>query len=174
MSPRILILGLITLWIALPGAAATVDICFKNEASLTQATVSHLESSLRIHQKDLSVELRFACDSESTNQVVITLRDVPANNQLQDALGATRVRNGRILPQIEIFCDSVRRLVRTQRPVSPTLEGWALAKVAAHELYHYLRVELGHRHGGLNDEFLTAERLIQGFRESALATRRSD
>jgi hypothetical protein len=91
------------------------------------------------------------------------LRHVPAPDQLGGALGATTIENGKVLGQVEVFCDSVRRMLRARWPPAPALEGWALSTVAVHELYHYLNNEHDHHNGRLNQEVMTPEGLVQGW-----------
>src|SRR5262249_15774605 len=117
-------------------AAAPVKICLVNEASVSRDALRYLEAGLRAHEKELAIIIRFICESDAEDAVIIRLRNVPAANQHPDALGAALVEDGKVLKQVEVFCRPIRRMVGTRWPLWPALEGWALANVAAHEMYH--------------------------------------
>jgi hypothetical protein len=169
-----LILGIAVFFCAISAvAAASVDVCLVNEASVSRYTLRYVEAGLKAQEKELRARLRFTCESDPEAAVMIRLRHVPAPNQLGDALGATTVENGKVLGQVEVFCDSVRRMLRARWPPAPALEGWALSTVAAHELYHYLNNEHDHHNGRLNQEVMTPQGLIQGFRNLSKTSSRS-
>src|SRR5262245_2754749 len=147
-------------------AAQTVPVCLVNQNALSRSTIQYLEAGLRAHEAEIAAVFRFTCESNVKDTVTIRLRRVPDTRQDPDALGASVVQNGEVLGQLEVFCESVRRMVRSRMPLSPALEGWALAKVAAHELYHYLHNVHDHERGSLNQKFMTSEGLIEGFKPS--------
>jgi hypothetical protein len=155
-------------------AAASVDVCLVNEAALSRDTLRYVEAGLKGQENELQAVFRFTCESDSEGAVIVRLRHLPASNQLRDALGAVPVENGKVLGQVEVFCDSVRRMLRARWPPWPALEGWALSRVAAHELYHYLFNEHDHHNGRLNQEVMTAEGLVQEFRNLSLTSPRSN
>jgi hypothetical protein len=154
--------------------AAPVKVCLVNEASVSRDALRYVEAGLRAHEKELAVTIRFICESDSEDAVIIRLRNVPAPNQHPDALGAALMEDGRVLRQVEVFCHPIRRMVATRWPLGPALEGWALATVAAHEMYHYLYNEHDHGNGRLNEKFATPEELVRGFRNLSFTTSRSD
>lgn len=150
-------------------SASTVDVCLVNENALAPETMRSIEDGLRTQERELGISLRFTCtfedrEANTGGRVLMRLRGAPASHQDPDALGAAMVQDGRVLPDLEVFCNSVRRTVETLRPVSPELEGWAVSKVAAHELYHYVWNEHEHRRNRVNEKFMTAAELIHGFR----------
>src|SRR5262249_16546676 len=110
-------------------AAASVDVCLVNEDSLTRDTLRYVEAGLKAHEKELNAVFRFTCESDSEGAVIVRLRHVPAPNQHPDALGAVLLENGKVVGQVEVFCNPVRRMVGTRWPLWPALEGWVLAKV---------------------------------------------
>lgn len=155
-------------------AAANIDVCLVNESSLSRETLRYIEAGLKVHERSLDAVFRFICETDTGNAIVIRLRRVPAANQHPDALGATRVQDGIVLKQVEVFCDPVRQMLRVRWSPWPALEGWALAKVALHEMFHYRFNELHHKNGSMNEEIMTADGLIQGFRKLSLTASRLD
>ena len=155
-------------------AAAPIKVCLVNDASVSRDTLRYVEAGLRAHEQELAVAISFTCKPDSEDAVVVRLRNAPARNQDPDALGAALVENGKVLRQVEVFCKPVRRVVATRWPLYAPLEGWALATVAAHEMYHYLNNDHKHRNGYLNEKFAAAEDLVRGFRKVSLATSRTD
>ena len=155
-------------------AAAPVKVCLVNDASVSRDALRYVEAGLKAHEKELAIAIRFICESDSEDTVIIRLRNVPASHQHPDALGAALLENGKVLRQVEVFCNPIRRMVATRWTLWPALEGWALATVAAHEMYHYLYNEQEHGSGRLNGKFATPEDLVRGFRNVSLTTSRSD
>lgn len=143
--------------------AAPVRVCLVNDASVSRDTLRYVEAGLRAHESELAASIDFTCGPESKDTVVIRLRTRPARNQNPAVLGIAFVDDGKVLRQVEVFCNPVRRMVALWTPW-PALEGWALATVAAHEMYHYLFNEHDHGNGPLNEKFMSAEALVQGFR----------
>jgi hypothetical protein len=75
-----------------------------------------------------------------------------------DALGAIQVEQGRIAPPALVFVDAV---ARHSGATGEGALGRALARVAAHELLHFLRQTEQHSHDGLLQEKLTAQELTR-------------
>ena len=70
-------------------------------------------------------------------------------------------RDGRIAPELRVFMGPIARLVGTRLPY---LLGVAMARVAAHELGHYLRQDDSHdRDGGIMSAGLTGPKLIASY-----------
>jgi hypothetical protein len=144
-------------------SAAPVNVCLINEASVNRGALLYVEAGLRAHERELNANINFTCESDAEDAVIIRLRTRPARNQHPDALGAALMDDGKVLREVEVFCDPIRRMVGMRGPLWPALEGWALATAAAHEMYHYLNNEHDHGNGHLNEKFMTAEGLVQGF-----------
>jgi hypothetical protein len=155
-------------------AAAPVKVCLVNEASVSRDALLYVEAGLRAHARELNASISFTCESDAEDAVIIRLRTRPARNQHPDALGAALMDDGKVLREVEVFCDPIRRMVAMRWPLWPALEGWALATAAAHEMYHYLNNEHDHGNGHLNEKFMTAEGLVQGFRTVSLKALRSN
>jgi hypothetical protein len=78
-------------------------------------------------------------------------------------LGATKVREGRVLPWAEVECDAVKQGVAKVAPKRRLrVFGQALAKVLSHELYHLLLNTTGHGRRGLSRPALEWEELMSG------------
>ena len=75
-----------------------------------------------------------------------------------DALGAIQMDQGRIAPPALVFVDAVAHY---SGATGEGALGRALARVAAHELLHFLRQTEQHAHDGLLQEKLTAQDLTR-------------
>jgi hypothetical protein len=80
-------------------------------------------------------------------------------------LGWTHISDGEILPFIDVNCEGVRlfvqrNLVGLPVPSRDAAYGRALARVLAHELYHFLANTKGHASGGLAKAAYSAEELL--------------
>jgi len=69
-------------------------------------------------------------------------------------LGWTHIADGEILPFADVDCDKIRELMTTALAVSPPAEregllGRAMARVLAHELYHFLAHTTKHASSGI-------------------------
>lgn len=81
------------------------------------------------------------------------------------ALGWTHVTDGEILPFIDIDCEGVRLVVQRDITVIPAsgrdaIFGRAIARVLAHELYHFLAQTKRHSGGGVAKASYTAADLL--------------
>jgi len=82
-----------------------------------------------------------------------------------DPLGWTHVSDGEILPFIDVNCDGVRlftqrSLISLTGPGRDAAYGRAVARVLAHELYHFLANTKGHASGGLAKAAYSVEELL--------------
>ncbi len=90
------------------------------------------------------------------------------------SLAETQVSDGRVLPFADVRCDRVRRYLSASANFqSEAILGRAVARVAAHEMYHMLSGSAGHRGRGIaraeySKTDLLAETFDFGPRESAL------
>lgn len=69
-------------------------------------------------------------------------------------LGATHIADGEILPFADVDCDKIREVMTPSLAVSPPVEresllGRAMARVLAHELYHFLAHTTKHASSGI-------------------------
>jgi hypothetical protein len=81
------------------------------------------------------------------------------------ALGWTNISDGQILPFIDIDCEGVRLLLEgdlmaTPEPSRDPAFGRAIARVLAHELYHFLASTRKHSGAGIAKAVFTPEDLL--------------
>jgi hypothetical protein len=146
-----------------------MEICVADSARLTlptlaafQAEMSALAPAAKLRWRDQRCEVRIHLELSATEES-------------PDVLGRVRKSDGRILPELQVFVPAVLHLLGESR--SATLAGRALARVAAHELGHYLNQSADHQESGIMREYLTAAELaapdrsrfvqISGFRRPA-------
>ena len=90
-----------------------------------------------------------------------TVEPVPTDKL---ALAATQEVNGRILPFITIYCDRLNSFLAPALRGDPSHQqqryGRAMARLMAHELYHFLAQTHGHSHGGVTQRGVTAIELL--------------
>lgn len=137
-----------------PVAGETLALCVANPARLDSST-------LEVFRKELSRVLASSASSATFTDchpgaVSITFRAEPIEGE-GSALGATRRRNGHLVGEIEIFVDPTAQLLRTRLP-APL--GRALARVATHELGHWLGQVSEHSSQGIMMERLSAAHLL--------------
>ncbi|MBS1829827.1 MAG: hypothetical protein JST93_31295 [Acidobacteria bacterium] len=121
--------------------APALDLCVQNEAGMDARKMMLTVHHLRQYRGELSTDIQVRCSAES---VRVTFVGYPGEGHPSDALGATRIAKGRILPEVQIFTKPVQEMLPGARP---EVEARALAKVVAHELMHYLQQRAGHLHG---------------------------
>ena len=152
------------LWLTLPLAALLAQglgshaqarkpqwrVCFYNFADVNQPTLAsmYVEFSGLLHHRSVSFE-RGPCAAASDRVIHVLLRKSgPATER--SALGRAALERGRIMPVLEVFVEPVLGLMGHMR--SSRRIGRALARVAAHEVRHYIRQDPGHFHYGLMRE----------------------
>ena len=105
-------------------------------------------------------ELQFQRGTCADSAVALSIRDsrsdVPA-----DVLGLAHRRNDGIAPRIELF---LQPIMRYSGATGWETAGRALARVAAHELLHYLQQSSGHAEEGLLRAKLSRDDLVSEFR----------
>lgn len=82
-------------------------------------------------------------------------------------LGWTEVAEGEVLPFSDVDCDQIRSLMTAPLAMAPPevrerLLGCAMARVLAHELYHYLTGTTKHASSGIAKAFYTGAELASG------------
>lgn len=100
------------------------------------------------------VQLRGACDAMESPLAVKA-----------GPLASTQVDGGRILPYAEIFCDRLRQTLGTAFDREPPyrrnmLAGRAMARLLAHEIYHFLAQEKSHSAGGVAKNCVGSRELL--------------
>lgn len=153
--------GFLTLMLAAlsPASALDLRLCPDRLAGFDrfteQAFVEELGRILTVSGKTLRV---LPCESPSPEALRLRVKARPQAEQPADALGAARInQQGRILPECAVYVSPVAQLVGTRLPA---VLGKSLARVAAHELGHYLHQREQHDHDGLMTESFTAPLLL--------------
>jgi len=131
-----------------------LDVCLDNQARLDEMTLRAFRTELAaiLSASDRCAEV-VPCRERS---VRIALRSKPPAEETA-ALGAARRKDGSILPELELFVDPIAHLVDTRLP---GVLGRAMARVATHEIAHYLYQVGVHTDGGLMMERLGAGHLL--------------
>jgi hypothetical protein len=92
----------------------------------------------------------------SSTTVSVTLRTEPPAEE-PSALGGIRRRDGRLVPEIELFVSPTAQIIGTRLPA---VLGRALARVATHELGHWLSPDSPHAERGVMMERLSSAHLM--------------
>ncbi|MEX2263493.1 MAG: hypothetical protein WD696_16165 [Bryobacteraceae bacterium] len=114
---------------------------FRQELSLLSGSMARLMDGSCSESKSIRISIR---------------THAPA--QYETALGLAHTAGGRVLPAIELFAINILRTFGRQ--VGSERFGRALAKVAFHELQHYIRQEQHHDAGGLFAPSLSGTQLL--------------
>lgn len=148
------ILGL-ALAIHSPLIGENLSVCTENPARVDRTTVQVFRNELKaiLAVSDHGIEF----ESCREGAIRITLRDNPPAGET--ALGAARRQGARVLPDLEIYVGGIARLVETRLP---GMLGRAMARVATHEISHYLYQTQDHEGEGFMRERLGAAHLIAG------------
>lgn len=87
-----------------------------------------------------------------------------------EALGLARLDNGKVAPDLAVFPDAIA--ARLANPANSTMLGRALARVASHEVIHYLDQSPGHHATGLMREMFSSDELtsdnLNPFRQASM------
>lgn len=134
--------------------ASGLDLCVENPDGLDRMTLQSFRTELGAILAASGRPANFTACLPVI--VTITLRDDPPEEE-PTALGATRVRNGRLVPEIELYVSPIAQIVATRLP---GVLGRALARVATHELGHLLSQGSAHTRHGVMMERLSAAHLM--------------
>ena len=143
-------------WMVFALAAARfcpgVEICLEDRAKLSLPAIAAMQTEFSLIVPNARIQAGSgACDF----QLTIRSDAMPGR---PDVLGRTPVSAGQMLPRAEVFAPSVIHLLGDLR--SHTLLGRAIARVAAHEIGHYLSQRGDHHESGLMRSRLTAAQLV--------------
>lgn len=121
----------------------------------------------------IAIELRSFKDRKSGESfdrlMVIQMRGTcdafEAPQKSSGPLASTQVEGSRILPYAELFCDRLRSTLSATLDREPLfrryqLTGRAMARVLAHEIYHYLTQEKNHASTGVARNCLNSRELL--------------
>jgi hypothetical protein len=134
--------------------AGGLELCVENPARLDGFTVQAFRAEIQRIAQVSGRPITFT--ASQAGRVRIVMREEPPDEETS-ALGAIRQRDGRLLPEIELFISPTSRLINTR--LSEIL-GRALARVATHELGHLLTRRATHRDHGVMMERLSAAHLM--------------
>lgn len=134
--------------------AGTLDLCLDNPARVDDLTVHAFRAELtRIVEDSGRVAVFLPC---APGVLRIVLRRDPPDEETA-ALAAIRQRDGRLLPEIDVFVGPTTQLIGVR--LCGVL-GRALARVTSHELGHYLTRSARHSANGAMMERLSAAHLM--------------
>jgi len=140
--------------IAAPLEAGTVNLCIENTALLDSSALQVFRAELG---SILATSQRTAVFTDCAPGVItITMRQQPPAEETS-ALGGIRHVDGRLTPQIDLFTRPVVRMVGSSLPA---VVGRALARIATHEIGHWITQSAGHADCGVMMQRLTAAHLM--------------
>jgi hypothetical protein len=132
-------------------------VCSDRPKPVDPMTQTEFQKELARIASRSGIEARFVPCSHAVGTVRLRLMEA-APAEEPSALGAAVRDRKEIRPDLRIFVGPIARLVGTRLPY---LLGMAMARVAAHELGHYLRQDDTHeRDGGIMAAGLTGPKLI--------------
>ena len=122
-------------------------VCVYNLADLNQPVIGsmNVEVAELLHGRRVSFE-HAPCVARSEGTIYLLLRRQGPENET-DALGRAPVFNGKVLRVLDVYVQPTLGLIG--RMDSSTLIGRALARVAAHEVSHFIDQDLRHSGRGL-------------------------
>ena len=149
---------LILMVTASPLLGLDLAVCPGRPGALDSMTDSAFRQEIGRVAARSGVEIRFLSCANQEPSLIRLRVDEAGPDEAPDALGAAVRRDGRITPELRVFVGPIARLVGTRLPY---LLGLAMARVAAHELGHYLRQDDSHDHDGeIMSAVLTGPKLI--------------
>ncbi|MFN0166883.1 MAG: hypothetical protein ACKV22_10675 [Bryobacteraceae bacterium] len=147
-------MAVILAMVANPLIAGNLDLFLQNSARLDESTIEAFRAELGTILAASGRPAVFTIWRPGI--VTIILRREPPEAETS-ALGGTRIRNGRLVPEIELFVAPTAQMVGTRLPA---VLGRALARVATHELGHWLSEGSRHSPHGVMMERLSAAHLM--------------
>lgn len=141
----------------LAGFVVVVNSLLAKDLSICIDDRAKLDGSVReVFHEELRSLAPIRLESCSSAEVRLTIEQRPAPEH-DGALGAAKRSGSRIEPELLVFVEPVSRLLYSRLPF---YVGKALARVASHELAHYLKQQTRHEHDGVLTEHLTQGRLM--------------
>jgi hypothetical protein len=138
-------------------ADSHLKLCVRYESGIPSYSRQLIADHLLTYQEALKSKIRFDCETGAS--VEVRFVQAPEPPHPSEALGAIRVQDGDVRPEIVVFYQSVRMLLPTRLPV---VEARALAKVVAHELSHLVSNRTVHDRAGLNAPVYSTAYLMSG------------
>ncbi len=134
-------------------AARELPVCVDNQAGVDPWTVRVMKEELAAILSHSGFDPRFVPCPEG---IRLALSQSPPPGS-EGALGAARRDGSAILPQMAVYAQPVARLIGT---TLPAFLGKAMARVATHEIGHYLRQSADHSAEGPMTEYFAGPKLI--------------
>lgn len=136
----------------------TWRVCFYNFADVNLPTLASMQVELTnlLHNRGILLE-QGPCASTSRRAVHVVLRK-KAPPREPPILGRAPLRQGRVLPVLEVYVEPLVGLMGATR--SSNAVGRALARVAAHEVRHFIGQEHNHSDRGLMRAHFSGRELL--------------
>ena len=128
---------------AIPLKGGSLELCLENPARVDADTLQAFRTELN---RIMAASNRFAAHTACGPGVVTIVLRIDPPSEETSALGAIRVRGGRMVPEIELFVQPTAQIVGTR--LAGVL-GRALARVATHELGHWMSQSSAHADCGV-------------------------
>lgn len=139
------------------GKTQTWRVCLEDQANLSAPAMGAFQREFLTLVGAHGVELvDSACPSGA---ILLSLQRRGANHD-PDVLGAAHRRDATIEPRLEVYIEPVRELIPEVR--CWTTIGRALARVAAHEVAHYVDQSVEHSERGLLNAGFSGTQLAGG------------
>jgi hypothetical protein len=151
-----MILALMSAAAGTPLFSQDLTVCLENQANLDADTIKVFGEELESIARLSGTSLRLLKHPSVCGDIRLSIQSL-AREEIS-ALGAARVKDGRILPEIEIYATSVSTLIRS---TLPALVGRGMARVAAHEIGHYLLQTTDPSKGLMTEYYAAAQLLVK-------------
>jgi len=128
--------------------ARELRVCWADQTGMSQVTFESFVQELAILLEDTGLQVRWEACAVPPEPNTVRLSVLPSPRAThKSALGVAYVSDSEVLPVIELYLKRLSEYLGWRR--SPYVIGRALARVAAHELAHYVLQDPGHESDGL-------------------------
>jgi hypothetical protein len=139
------IFGVLLAGLTVGGALAqTREVCLEDRAGLNAPTMGSFYQELQLLVGPRGVKIE---DEDCRADAIRIALHRSAPHQPSDVLGAAPIAGSQIAPQLEVYVDRVVELMPERQCWN--VVGRALARVAAHEVAHYLGQQQQHSDTGV-------------------------
>jgi hypothetical protein len=157
-----------------PTLSVVLDFEHKLPVPALQEMQRELQAVISESGTRLNYRLRDEVGAESFDDVIVIkfngqckVDHFPIVFDERGPLAFTHTVNGEVLPFSTVYCERVRKSVRSamwggEFKEADVLLGRALGRVVAHELYHILGKTHGHGKDGIGQKSLSGRKLISG------------
>ena len=134
----------------------SIAVCLDDRVHIGSRAQHAFSEELRLLLSGSALLLSTENCSETVSIRISIRSHAPA--RYQTALGLAFIASGRVLPMLELYTTNVLRTL--DKHAGAELFGRALARVAFHEIRHYVRQERDHEGAGLFTASLTGAQLL--------------